>query len=113
MSYSMYLCLAMVTAGRNLREDAAEATTDLPDVLEPVLDQLRTLVDGLRRGPVSPVVVANFEKELQQTTRELARVVTQWTYNQLEPAAAEALPPQVDFEGNSYRRLGKKTPQQV
>jgi hypothetical protein len=113
MSYSMYLCVVMATAGLDLRKDVVEATADLPEVLEPVLDRIRALVDGLRRGPVSPTVVAQFERDLLLVVRELARVATQWTYNQLEPAAAPAAPSQVDFEGSSYRRLGKKTPQQV
>jgi hypothetical protein len=113
MSYSMYLCLVMSTAGRCPREDAAEATADLPEVLEPALDRMQALVDGLRRGPVSPTVVAQFERDLQEAAREMARVAAQWAYNHREPAAATAAPSQVDFEGSSYRRLGKKTPQQV
>lgn len=113
MSYSMYLCVVMATAGLDVREEAAQTAADLPELLEAVLDRMRGLVGGLRRGPVSPSVVAQFERELQQTVRELARLVLQWTYNQLEPAPVTAAPAQVDFEGSSYRRLGKKTPQQV
>jgi hypothetical protein len=111
MSYSMYLCLAMATAGRDHDAPAAETSVDLPDVLDPVLGEIRALVEGFRQGPVSPTAVAAFENELHEAVRELARVVTQWTYHQLEPTASAALPPRVDFEGNSYRRLGKKTPQ--
>jgi hypothetical protein len=109
----MYLCLALATVGLDRREETPEPSPDLPDVVESVLERILALVASLQRGPVSPSGSARFEKDLQQVTRELARVVTQWTYNQLEPAAAEALPPQVDFEGSSYCRLGKKTPQAV
>lgn len=113
MSYSMYLCLTLATAGKDAATDAPEVTPALPDVLQPVLGRVQELVDRLRSQPVSSCAVAQFEKELQQTTRELARLVAQWTYNQLEPAATLALPPQVYFEGSSFRRLQKKTPQQV
>jgi hypothetical protein len=113
MSYSMYLCLTMATVGSDAFPDAPETTPDLPDVIQPVLGRLQELVNGLRGHAVSPSAVAQFEKDLQETTRELARVVTQWTYNHLEPAATPDLPPQVHCEGSPFRRLQKKTPQQV
>jgi hypothetical protein len=111
MSYSIYRALA--TTGRGDRGDAAIPTPDLADVLGPALERLRALAEGLRRGPVSPLVAAQFEKDLQQATRELGRVVTQWAYNHAEPAVAAALPRAVHFEGSSFRRLAQKTPQQV
>jgi hypothetical protein len=96
--------------------DSAEGSDPSPpldDVLDQAVARLRELIDILRRGPVSPVVVAQFENDVQQATRALARRATQWTYNHLEPAAVRDLPPEVHFEGNAYRRLGKKTPQPV
>lgn len=115
MSYSTYLSVTMATLLVGTADDSresSEATPELADALEPVLQRVQELVDGVRRGPVAPLVAAQFEKDLQQATRELGRVVTQWTYNHLEPSAVEALPPQVQFEGSPYRRL-KKTPQEV
>src|ERR1700676_2248384 len=116
MSYSTYLCLTMATllltpAGD--AEDSAGGDPALADVLEAVLERIRTLIDRLRREPLSPCVVAQFERELQEAVRELARVVTEWTYNHLEPAAPQTLPTQVRFEGSPYRRLSQKTPQQA
>jgi hypothetical protein len=108
----MYLALTLATAGDPDSGDAAEPTPELPDILEPVLGRLHELVERLRREPVSPLVAAQFEKDLQQATRELGRVVTQWAYNHLEPAAAAA-PREVSWEGSSFRRLTKKTPQEV
>jgi hypothetical protein len=113
MTYSIYLALALATAGRNDPEDTAESTPDLPDVLEPALARIRELVEGLRHGPLSPLAAAGFEKDLQQATRELGRGVVQWAYNHLEPADAQALPTEVHYEGSRFRRLTKKTPQQV
>jgi hypothetical protein len=113
MTYSIYLALALATVGHHDPEESAEATPDLPDVLDPALARIRALVEGLRQGPLSPLAVAGFEKDLQQATRELARVVTQWTYDHLEPADPNDLPAVVDHEGSRFRRLTKKTPQQV
>ena len=113
MSYSMHLCLALATMGVVAAEDVPEPIPDLGNALQPVLDAIAKLVEGIRRAPVSPLAVAGFEKDLQQMTRELGRVVTEWTYNHLEPADAQAAPPQVHFEGSPYRRLAQKTPQEV
>jgi len=110
MTYSIYLALAMATAG-----DAgdAESSPDLPDLLEGALGRIRELVGRLRQGPLSPLAAAGFEKDLQQATRELARVVAEWAYNHLEPAATAAAPAEVRYEGSRFRRLAKKTPQRV
>jgi hypothetical protein len=116
MSYSTYLTVSMATLLLAPGADAdehGEAKPDLDEALQPALDNVRQLVERLRRSPVSPTVVAGFEKELHQATRELARVVTEWTYNQLEPATEAELPVEVDCEGTAFRRLGKKTPQAV
>jgi hypothetical protein len=109
MSYSMYLSVVLAT----LPTDAAETATDFADVTVPGVDRLRQLVESYRAGPVSPLSTAQFEKDLQQAGRALLRDVVQWTYNQLEPAARAELPPQVQLEGNTYRRLAAKTPQAV
>lgn len=116
MSYSTYLCVTMATLLLGTPADADEpaaATPDLDDVLQPVLQHLQELVERFRHGPVSPLVTADFEKDLQRTARELARVATQWTYNHLEADAVPVLPLQVHFESSSYRRLAQKTPQEV
>jgi hypothetical protein len=113
MTYSIYLALALATAGRADTEGAAETTPDLPDVLDLALGRLRDLVERLRHGPLSPRVAVAFEKDLQQLARELARLVVQWTYNHLEPADADACPPEVYAAGSRFRRLAQKTPQQV
>ncbi len=112
MSYSMYLCLTLATSGLPSHEDA-EPNCDLNDATGPGMDRIRTLVEKLRNGVLSPLVVAQFEKELKQELGELGRAVSAWTYNHLEGGAARSLPDRVHFEGSPYRRLSKKTRQEV
>jgi len=113
MTYSIYLTLAVASAGRDESKAAAEPTPDLPDVLDPVWRRIRDLVEQFRQGSLSPHSSVQFEKDLQQATREIGRVVVQWTYNHLEPADVDACPPILDAEGSRFRRLTKKTPQQI
>jgi alkylhydroperoxidase/carboxymuconolactone decarboxylase family protein YurZ len=113
MTYSIYLALALATAGRRDSQGTPELNPDLPDVLEPAVDRIRQLVETLRQGSLSPLAAAGFEKDLQQATRELGRLAAQWAYNHLEPADAHDLPTEVHYEGSRFRRLTKKTPQQV
>jgi hypothetical protein len=114
MSYSMYLALAAATAGMSkASEDSAQAAPDLADALEPALQSIRERVERFCQGPVTPLAAARFEQDLSVATRELARLATAWTYNQLEPADVQGLPVEVRFQGSTFRRLPKKTPQEV
>ena len=73
MTYSTYLILALATTGgADAENNTTDATPDLHDVLEPALGRVHDLVERLRQGPVSSLVAAQFEKDLQQATRELA-----------------------------------------
>ena len=114
MSYSTYLLLALATLPDCKKRDAAtkRADEDLAQVMQPVLQRLRQLVEQFRQQRVPPAEVYRFEQQLQKATRELGRVVTQWTYNRLEPEA-QTLPKHVDFEAGPYTRLNQKTPQNV
>jgi hypothetical protein len=114
MSYSIYLLLAAASAGlRKPPEQPADAAPDLTDALQPALQGIRDLVERFRQSPVTPLATAQFEKDLLLATRQLARLTTQWTYNHLEPAAVAELPAEVRFQGSTFRRLAKKTPQQL
>ena len=116
MSYSTSFAALLATLVLGTPAEAAEPAERMPeldDALQPILQRLEELVERFRGGPVSPSRSQAFERELQQTTRDLARVATQWTYNHLEAAQASALPPEVQYEGSRYRRLTKKTPQAV
>src|SRR5947207_12626523 len=98
MSYSTHLSVLLATlvyAPLGAAVASADSSPDLDEVLEPTLERMRQLSGALRGNPVSPTVIAQFENDLQQLTQELGRVAVQWTFNQLEPASAEALPPEV------------------
>jgi hypothetical protein len=114
MSYSMYLALAAATVGCPDDPDASpEVAPDLDDALQPALQSIRELLERFRKGPVTPLAAARFEKDLLAATRQLGRVVTGWAYNHLEPVDVQALPSEARFHGSTFRRLSKKTPQEV
>jgi hypothetical protein len=116
MSYSTYLSVMMASllvGSTGDTDQPVEDTLDLDAALKPALEQVRELLERFRRSPISPLATAQLEKDLQQMTREMARVATQWTYNHLEPASTPSLPQEVRFESSSYRRLPKKTSQTV
>jgi hypothetical protein len=105
--------MSLATFGLDLRGEASDATPELSDALAPVLARIQQLVASLRGGPIGPLVIARFEKELKEELRELGQGVTEWTYNHLEADQPQGLPDQVHFEASPYRRLPKKTPQEV
>jgi len=97
MPYSMHLLLTMATILLSKAPAAADdseadaAASDLTEVIEPAVQRLRDLVEDFRRRPVSPTGTLEFERQLQETLRELGRGVVQHTYNHLEPADVQAL----------------------
>lgn len=113
MSYSMYLCLTLATLGPADPREDPDPTPDLDDATARARDRLRQLVEAFGAGPVSPVAAWQFENDLQDLLRELGRVTVQWAYNHREPADPRALPEAVHAAGSRYRRLTKKTPQEV
>lgn len=68
------------------------------------------VVNQLLLGEVTPQAAFQFEEALQVAGRDLMRVITQWTYNQLEGDDPQAMPPIVRYEGGEYRRVHAKTP---
>jgi hypothetical protein len=114
MTYSIYLALAAATAGSDNRgNDSIEPSSDLDDYLQPARQRITELVDRFRHSPITPASTARFENDLLLATRELARLTAEWACNHVEPADVQALPSEVRFEGSTFRRLGKKTPQQL
>lgn len=117
MSYSTYLTLVLATISLGTAPaEEGSATSDattLEDALRAARERIAALVERFRRGVVAPLATAQFENELRELQRDLFRATVEWTYNHLEPAAVDALPPEVSFESDTYRRLAKKTPQTV
>jgi hypothetical protein len=108
----MYLSLALATLGHRSPETATPSP-DLAAALEPLLQALHAAVEAFRHGPVSPAQAARFEDDVQQHLRQLGQAVVQWTYNHLEPADVSELPAHVRFQGSTFRRLRRKTPQKL
>ena len=79
MPYSMHLLLTLATMLLSKTPAAADgsaagpAASDLTDVIEPVLQRLRALVEDFRRQAVSPTRTHEFERQLQETLREFGR----------------------------------------
>jgi hypothetical protein len=117
MPYSMHIFLALATLlpakarAEGDGDEAGSAAPDLLHVVEPAVQQLLKLVEDFRKQSVSPTRAYHFERELQEGLRALGQAVVRWTYNHLEPTAAQALAPHVHFEASSYTRLREKTPQ--
>jgi hypothetical protein len=114
MPYSTYLLLALATLPEFMNHDATAppADADLPEVMEPILERLRLLVEQFCQQRLTPGEICRFEQHMQELLRDLGRVTTQWTYNHLEPTIA-TLPKHVRFEAGPYTRLNQKTPQNV
>jgi hypothetical protein len=119
VTYSTRLCMLLTTLlstkvpspddGNGL----GAASKPLEERLQPSFQQLLDLAAGFRAASVSPEAVLQFEQQLQLHLREMGRQVVQHTYNALEPHDVHVLPRHVHFEGASYTRLGRKTPQHV
>lgn len=60
--------------------------------------------------PVSPETTLEFERELAAATRELGRLVAEWSFNALEPAAPQQQPHDVQVQSQGFRRLRDRTP---
>jgi hypothetical protein len=93
--------------------NAAAATRDfdaeeiVDGALASVRPQLIKIVESIR-GPVTPAMLFNFELILFTLLREFGRLLLETLFNSLEGDGAE-LPCNVMFQGQGYRRLGKKT----
>jgi hypothetical protein len=56
------------------------------------------------RAEVSPTSSVQFEEGLDQVLRELGRIITEWTYNHVEPDEPLRLPHDVHWKRAGYRR---------
>ena len=113
MNYSMYLCFTMATLGRSDSAEKAPAKTELNDVLEPMLQRLRQLIQDFCNQPIGPQIAFELEPQIQELMRDMGRVSLEWAFNQIEPSDFQSLPQHVEFEGETYSRTNRKTPQEV
>lgn len=113
MNYTIYLFLTAATFGRATEAEEAPPNTTLEDALQPLFQRLCRLLEEFVEKPVTPQAAFDLEKQVQAQVRELARAGVEWACNHVEPSRAEFLPSHVEHEGDSYRRLQRKTPQTV
>ena len=59
---------------------------------------------ALHQQPVTPPATRDFELQLQDCLRQLGLDLCDWTYNHLEPADPQQMPPRLDAGGERYRR---------
>jgi hypothetical protein len=87
--------------------------TELAKRLRPVLErgneQLLKVVREFLLAEVSPQSTCDFERQLADAVRELARELVEDCYNLLEADEAEALPHDVRRSAGGYRRVNRKT----
>ncbi|MCA9062372.1 MAG: hypothetical protein KDA96_04920 [Planctomycetaceae bacterium] len=62
------------------------------------------------KSGMGPADVHRFECRIEELVRELARSFLEWCFNSLEPSEVDAMPQQIGYLGQWYRRLRKKTP---
>src|SRR4051812_8246208 len=85
----------------------ATSLRPLTDRLLPVITELGRLIVHFRRADPTPRDCHRFETRLQESLRELGRLIVGWTFNHLEPHDREDLPGQIESGGTWYRRRSK------
>ena len=73
-------------------------------------DAILQVVLRLLTQEVTPQSVFRFEEELAVAGRELLRLITEYTLNQLEPSDPDQMPKIIRWECGEYRRESHKTP---
>jgi hypothetical protein len=89
---------------------AAEVHGELRCAMEPAMERIVTAALGFLGHEVSPQNSLHFEEQLKEGLRDLGRVVTEWTYNRIEPGDPQELPHDIHADGTGHRRLNQKTP---
>lgn len=67
---------------------------------------LGQLLTAFLARETTPQATADLEHELAQRLRHCGRALLEWTTNHIEPADANALPPRLVDQGQTYRRRG-------
>ena len=75
--------------------------------LVPVITELGRLIVSFRRADPTPQACHRFETGLQESLRELGRIIVEWTFNHLESHDRKDMPGQIESGGTWYRRRSK------
>jgi hypothetical protein len=114
MNYSTYLMMVLATLPEQTgtKGKTQRKPQTLQELLAPTLQRIDELVKNFTTKAIDPVATHSFETHLQEQTRELDRLTTQWAYNSIE-SNVEQLPKHVLFDNILFTRLNRKTPQNV
>lgn len=88
----------------------SEIDEELRCAMAPAELQIIQIVTRFLGKDVTPSSTLRFEEALEETLRELGRIITEWTYNRVEADDPQRLPHDVHGKGTGYRRLNRKTP---
>lgn len=75
--------------------------------LVPVIAEIGRTIVQFRRADTTPQACHRFETRLQESLRELGRIILEWTLNHLEPHDRKDFPAQQESHGTWYRRRSK------
>ena len=75
--------------------------------LVPAITEIGCLIVAFRRADPTPPACHRFETRLQESLRELGRIIVEWTFNHLEPHDRKDVPGQLESGGTWYRRRSK------
>lgn len=120
MQYSTHIvCVLLPAILDKVAVDKVAATASgasleqkMDDIVQGLAKSLQQLREQFASQPVDPERTFDFEHQVQDAMREVARQFVQAVYNHAEPTI-EVLPKHVHFEASQYTRLNRKTPQNV
>jgi hypothetical protein len=104
MSYATRLLLILASASikREIRQQIQQLWDDHREALEQVVLEFV-------RAEVSPATMFDFETQIAERVRELARQLLQRVLNLLEAEEPEQIPHDLHYQAGGYRRLNQKT----
>lgn len=67
-------------------------------------------IEQFVNSEIAPATAHQLESDVEEHVRELARSLTEWSFNALEPKNVTAMPTRIEHLGDTYRKLKNKTP---
>lgn len=104
MSYATRLLLICTSA--SIQETVRQQLEELWENQRAVMEQVVLKFLGTE---ISPAAVFDFETQVAEEVRELARRLVEQVLNQIETDDPDEMPHDVEHQGGGYRRLNRKT----
>jgi len=105
MLYGTYRMLVLASVG----QIQVEMHEQIQRLLDDHREQLEQTALKFVLGEVSPTSMCEFETQIAEQVRELARQLMERVLNLLEAADPQTMPPHAQFQAGGYRRLNQKT----